>query len=48
MDECAGHMACMGGKKDACWLLVGKRKKKTHNGRCMHGWEENIKRIFKQ
>jgi hypothetical protein len=37
----------MRGKKDACRLLVGKAKK-MRDGRCMHGWEENIKRIFEQ
>jgi len=38
VDEYAGYMACMGGKKDACWLLVGKTQRKhMMEGVCMGG-----------
>jgi hypothetical protein len=39
----AGHVACMGKKKNAYTILVGKPEEKTLLGRHRYRWEDNIK-----
>jgi hypothetical protein len=39
----AGHVACMGAKRNAYRVLVGKPEKKKPLGKPRHRWEENIK-----
>jgi hypothetical protein len=38
----AGHVACMGEKRNACRVLVGKPEGKQQLGRPRHKWEDNI------
>jgi hypothetical protein len=40
---CAGHVACMGAKRNAHRALVGKSEGKRPLGRSRHRWEGNIK-----
>jgi hypothetical protein len=39
----AGHVACMGERRGACRVLVGKHKGRRSLGRPNHRWEGNIK-----
>jgi hypothetical protein len=39
----ARHVTCMGEKRDACRILVGKQEGKTSLGRPRCRWEDNIK-----
>jgi hypothetical protein len=39
----AGHVACMGEKRNACRILVGKPEGKRPPGRLRHMLEDNIK-----
>jgi len=39
----AEHVECMGLRKDANRVLVGKPEGKCSLGRPRHGWEDNIK-----
>jgi len=39
----AGHVACMGDKRDVYRFLVGKPEEKRPLGRPRHRWEDNIK-----
>jgi hypothetical protein len=39
----AGHVACMGEKKNAYRILVGKPERKRPLGRPLYRWEDNIK-----
>jgi hypothetical protein len=39
----AGHVACMGERICAYWVLVGKPEGKRPLGRPRHRWEDNIK-----
>ena len=43
-----GHMACMGDKKGAYRVLMGKPERKRPLGRPWHGWEDNIKMDFQE
>jgi hypothetical protein len=45
--QCAGHLACMGAKRNAYRILMGKpeRKRPVAISRC--GWEDNIKILEK-
>ena len=38
-----GHVACMGDKRGAYRVLMGKPERKRPLGRPWHGWEDNIK-----
>jgi hypothetical protein len=38
----AGHVARMGQRRDACWVLEGKPEGKKTLGRPRHRWEDNI------
>jgi hypothetical protein len=38
----AGHVACMGEKRNAYRILVGKPEGKRQLGRLRHRWEDNI------
>jgi hypothetical protein len=38
-----GYVVCMGAKRNACRMLVGKPEDKMPLGRPRHRWEENIK-----
>jgi len=39
----AGHVACMGERRDVCKVLVGKTEGKRPLGRPRRRWEDNIK-----
>jgi hypothetical protein len=39
----AGHVACMGNKRNAYRILVGKPEGKSTLGRIRHRWEDNIR-----
>jgi hypothetical protein len=39
----AGHVSCMGSKRNACRMLVGKPEGKRPLERPRHRWEDNIK-----
>jgi hypothetical protein len=41
--ECAGHVARMGEKGNAYWLLMGKPKEKRPLGRPRRRWVDNSK-----
>jgi hypothetical protein len=38
-----GHVACMGDKRGAYRVLMGKPERKRPLGRPWHGWKDNIK-----
>jgi hypothetical protein len=38
----AGHVSCMGEKRNACRILVGKPEEKRPLGRPRRRWEDNI------
>jgi hypothetical protein len=46
VDEMAWHVACKGGKGNACKVLVGKLKGKRPHRRCGHSWEDNNKIFY--
>jgi hypothetical protein len=41
--RCAGNVACIGEKMNACRLLVGKPERKRQLGRPRHRWVDNVK-----
>jgi hypothetical protein len=41
--RCAGHVACMGEKRNAYRILVGKPEGRRPLGRPRHRWVDNIK-----
>ena len=41
--RCAGHVVCMGERRDIHRVLVGKPNRKRPLGRHRHRWEDNIK-----
>jgi len=43
-----GHVACMGERRDAYRVLVGKPEGKKSLGRPMHRWEDNIKMYLQE
>jgi hypothetical protein len=43
MMKCAGHVACMGEKRNVNRILVGKPEGKIPVGRPRCGWEDNMK-----
>jgi hypothetical protein len=44
----AGHIACMGEKRNAYSILAGKLEGKTTLGRTRCRWEDNIKMCFRE
>jgi hypothetical protein len=44
----AGHVACMGEKRNAYRILVGNPDEKRPLGRHKHRWEDNIKIDLKE
>jgi hypothetical protein len=44
----AGNVACMGVKRNAYRVLVGKPEAKRPQGRPRHRWEDNIKMDFRE
>jgi hypothetical protein len=44
----AGHVACVGEKRNACRVLVMKPEGKRRLGRPRHRWEDNIKMNLKE
>jgi hypothetical protein len=44
----AGHVACVGERRDASRLLVEYPEGKRPLGRPMHRWEDNIKMDFQK
>jgi hypothetical protein len=44
----AGHVACMGNRRCACGVLVGRPEGKRPLGRHRHRWEDNVKMDFQE
>jgi len=44
----AGHVACMGDKRCACWVLVGRPEGKRPLGRPRRRWEGNIIMVLQE
>jgi hypothetical protein len=44
----AWHVACMGEKRGAYWILVGRPEGRRPLGRPRRRWEDTIKMIFKK
>lgn len=42
------RVACMGGKRNACRVLVGSPEEKRPVRRTRHTWEDNIKKDLKE
>jgi hypothetical protein len=42
----AGHVACMGARRDACRILVRRPEGKRQRERRRRRWEDNIKIVF--
>jgi hypothetical protein len=46
--RCDGHVACMGAKRNAYMVFVGKPEGKRRVGRPRHRWEDNIKMVLSE